>query len=519
MHAARANRRASGDVVAGLSKALRKRGHDARIIMPLYGNIDRFKYGIHFSHPCCVHFGRGEEIWVGVFEGKLDGVPIWFVDYERYFGRPYIYDGQEDCYRFGVLSKAALQICKDLNWIPHIAHVHDWMTSLSAVFLKTWDRVLSPLSNTASVLTIHNIGYQGKFSPDVLGFYGFGADYLTDDKLEDFGGINLLKAGIQYADAITTVSPTYANEIRGPIGGMGMHDYLNRRGEHVFGIVNGVDTDTWNPATDRYLPARYSVDNMAGKAACKKSAAGALRPTRRPESAALRHRLTLRTAEGLRPDPRRAAAGAARHAHAGRHSRHRRSVHGTFLPLAAWRVPAQRQRAHRLRAGTGAPDRGRLRLLHHAIALRAVRPKPDVTRRFTARCPSSRATGGLDDTVENYTEQDGGGTGFKFWDISQQALYHTIGWAVSTWWDRPQHYAMMQKRGMQKNFTLGRIRPAATRTSTSTRWLPRPARGVAVALRARRMGAKTFDYAPTHRVRGLPTKKGGGCLKQPPPEN
>ena len=109
---------------------------------------------------------RGEEIWVGIFEGKLDGeVPIWFIDYARYFDRPYIYDDQEDAYRFGVLSKAALQICKDTGWIPHVAHVHDWMTSMAAVFLKTWDRVLSPLSHTASVLTIHNIGYQGKFEP------------------------------------------------------------------------------------------------------------------------------------------------------------------------------------------------------------------------------------------------------------------------------------------------------------------------------------------------------------------
>ncbi len=120
-----------GDVVAGLSKALRKRGHDTRIIMPLYGSIDRFKYGITFTRSCCVHFGRGEEIWVGVFEGKLGDVPIWFVDYERYFGRSTIYDGDEDAYRFAVLSKAALQICKDVGWIPHVAHVHDWMTSLS----------------------------------------------------------------------------------------------------------------------------------------------------------------------------------------------------------------------------------------------------------------------------------------------------------------------------------------------------------------------------------------------------
>ncbi|HEX4139425.1 MAG TPA: glycogen/starch synthase [Candidatus Methylacidiphilales bacterium] len=441
-----------GDVVAGLSKALRKRGHDARIIMPLYGSIDRFKYGIHFSRSCCVHFGHGEEIWVGIFEGKLGDVPIWFVDYERYFGRPQIYDDQEDAYRFAVLSKAALQICKDVNWIPHIAHVHDWMTSLSAVFLKTWDRVLSPLSETASVLTIHNIGYQGKFPADALGFYGLGADYLSEDKFEDFGGINLLKAGIQYADAVTTVSPTYANEIRGPIGGMGMQMYLNNRGENVFGIVNGVDVETWNPATDRYLPARYSVDNMAGKAACKKALQerfglhvdpkvplfgivsrfapqkgfdlirGALPQALRDM---LMQVVILGTGDPFTESFFRWLHGA--HPHGA-------NAHIGFVP----------ELAHLIEAGS---DFFLMPSLYEPCGLNQMYSS------LYGTLPVVRATGGLDDTVENYDEHDGGGTGFKFWDISQRALYHTIGWAVSTWWDRPQHCAMMQKRGMQRDFT------------------------------------------------------------------
>ncbi len=442
-----------GDVVAGLSKALRQRGHDARIIMPLYGRIDRFKYGIHFSRACCVHFGRGEEIWVGIFEGKLDNeVPIWFVDYERYFGRQEIYGDQEDCYRFGVLSKAALQICKDVNWIPHIAHVHDWMTAPAAVFLKTWDRVLSPLSGTASVLTIHNIGYQGKFPADVLGFYGLGADYLTEDRFEDFGGVNLLKAGIQFADAVTTVSPTYANEIRGPIGGMGLQMYLNNRGELVSGIVNGVDTESWNPATDRYLPANYSADNLAGKAVCKK---------------------VLQERFGLHVDPKVPLFG----------------IVSRFAPqkgfdLIRGALPqALRDMLMQVVAlGTGDPFTESFFRWTHASHPHSANAHigfvPELAHLIEAGCdfflmpsiyepcglnqmysslygtlPVVRATGGLEDTVENYNESDGGGTGFKFWDISQQALYHTIGWAVSTWWDRPHHYAQMQKRGMQRDFT------------------------------------------------------------------
>jgi starch synthase len=442
-----------GDVVAGLSKALRQRGHDARIILPLYRNIDRYKHGITYSRSCCVHFGHGEEIWVGIFEGKLDGeVPAWFVDYERFFGRPYIYDDQEDCYRFGLLCKAALQICKDTDWIPQVAHVHDWMTSMAAVFLKTWDRVLSPLSETASVLTIHNIGYQGKFDASVLSFYGLGADYLSADRFEDFGEINLLKAGIQYADAVTTVSPTYANEIRGPIGGMGLAPYLNNRSEHLFGIVNGVDTELWNPATDKYLPARYSADNLAGKAVCKK---------------ALQERF------GLHVDPKVPLFG----------------VVSRFAPqkgfdLIRGALPqALRDMIMQFVAlGTGDPfTEDFFRWTHNAhphAANAHIGFVPELAHLIEAGCdffimpslyepcglnqmysslygtlPVVRATGGLDDTVDNYSEADGSGTGFKFWDISQGALYHTIGWAVSTWWDRPHHYAMMQKRGMAKDFT------------------------------------------------------------------
>ncbi len=442
------------DVVAGLSsKALRKRGHDARIVMPLYQSIDRAHYGITYSRSCCVHFGGGEEIWVGICEGRLDGeVPIWFIDYGRYFDRPGIYNGDEDSYRFGVLSKAALQVCKDTGFIPHIAHVHDWMTSMSAVFLKTWDRVLSPLSETASVLTIHNIGYQGKFHPSVLGFYGLGGDYMAPDRFEDFGMVNLLKAGIQYADAVTTVSPTYANEIRGPIGGAGLAPYLNARTEHVFGILNGVDTTLWNPATDKYLPARYSRDDMAGKAACKR---------------ALQERF------GLTVDPKIPIFGiVSRFAPQKGYDLLRGSLpqalrdmvmqvvvlgtgdpftenffrwlSGAYPGKAGTHIGFVPELAHLIEAGS---DFFLMPSLYEPCGLNQMYSS------IYGTLPVVRATGGLDDTVENYDEAAGRGTGFKFWDISDRALYYTIGWAVMTWFDRPHHITAMQQQGMTRDFT------------------------------------------------------------------
>ncbi|MCE0483387.1 MAG: glycogen synthase [Methylacidiphilales bacterium] len=442
-----------GDAVAGLSKALLKRGHDVRIVMPLYQRIDRGRYGITFSRSCCVHFGRGEELWMGIFEGKLDGeVPIWFVDYARYFDRPALYEGDEDAYRFGVLSKAALQICKDTGFIPDVMHVHDWMTAMAAVFLKTWDRVLSPLSSTASVLTIHNVGYQGKFDAGVLSFYGLGADYLTPDRFEDFSGINLLKAGIQYADAVTTVSPTYANEIRGPIGGMGMAPFLNNRAEHVFGILNGVDTTVWNPATDKYLPTNYSRENLTGKAECKR---------------------ILQERFGLEINPKIPVFGiVSRFAPQKGFDLLRGSLPQALRDMVMqvvvlgtgdsftehffrWLTEANPGRsntyigfspdvAHLIEAGS---DFFLMPSIYEPCGLNQMYSS------LYGTLPVVRATGGLDDTVENYDESTGRGTGFKFWEISGRALYYTIGWAVSTWYDRPHHYTAMQQQGMARDFT------------------------------------------------------------------
>ena len=442
-----------GDAVAGLAKALRHRGNDARIVMPLYGFIDRAKYGITYSRSCCVHFGEGEEIWVGIHEAMLDGeVPMWFVDYERYFGARGLYGEPDDAYRFGVLSKAALQICKDTGFIPHVAHVHDWMTSMAAVFLKTWDRDFSPLSRTASVLTIHNIGYQGKFDPSVLRFYGLGGEYMRPDRLEDFGGVNLLKAGVQYADAVTTVSPSYAREIREPLGGMGLAPYLNNRSEHVFGILNGVDTTLWNPKTDKYLPARYSLGDMAGKAACKR---------------ALQERF------GLEVNPKLPIFGmVSRFA----------PQKGFDLLRGALPEALRNMHAQVVALGSGDPvteDFFRwLSIAYRGRANAHIGFVPELAHLIEAGCdfflmpsyyepcglnqmysshygtlPVVRATGGLDDTVKNYDESSGRGTGFKFWEISSRALYFTMGWAVSTWYDRPQHYRAMQEQGMAKDFS------------------------------------------------------------------
>lgn len=447
-----------GDVVAGLAKALTAAGQDVRVCLPLYATIDRARFGLQLERTACVHMGGGEENWVGFFAGTLDGdVKVWFVDYQRFFGRPGIYDENhreysDNAFRFGLLSKAAMQVCKDTGWIPDVMHVHDWQTAAVPALLKTWDRVLSPLAGTASVLTIHNIGYQGVYHPSALNYLGIGAEHFTGDKFEDHGRLNLLKAGIHFADAITTVSPTHAHEIRTPEGGMGLAPYINARAADFTGILNGCDYEHWNPATDPLIPARYTARNLAGKATCK---------------AVLQERF------GLEVSPTMPVLGiVSRFAPQKGFSllmdalpRVLHTMVAQVVVLGSGDRPTEEffnwlGRNHPGRAGVYI---GFNNDLSHWIEagsdffLMPSRYEPcGLNQMYSLKygtLPIVRATGGLDDTVENYDQATGEGTGFKFWAATSHALYNTIGWAVSTWYDRPEHIRTLRQHAMAQDFS------------------------------------------------------------------
>lgn len=445
-------------MVSGLAKALRLLGHDARVVIPLYASIDRTRYGISFQQTSCVHMGNGEENWVGIHHALLnDDVPIYFVEYNRFFGRSGIYgepSGEygDNAFRFALLSKAAMQICKDLNFIPDVMHVHDWPTALVSAYLKTWDRILSPLSATASVLTIHNVGYPGVYHASALPYIGLGWEYFTSDLMEDNGRINLLKTGIHFSDAITTVSPTHGREILEPVGGQGLAPYLNNRRADLFGILNGVDYDEWNPATDTLIPATYSPDDMSGKATCKTA---------------------LQKQFGLTPDTDRPVFGiVSRFA-----SQKGFGLLTQILPYALSQMKMQfvalgsgdrdtenffhwltaahpgqvgsyigfsNERSHLVEAGS---DFFLMPSLYEPCGLNQIYSMKYGT------LPLVRATGGLADTVQNYNEATGDGTGFVFGAPTPAALYDTIGWAVSTYFDRPQHIAQMQQQAMALDFS------------------------------------------------------------------
>jgi starch synthase len=283
-------------------------------------------------------------------------------------------------------------------------------------------------------------------------YAGISAEDMHDEAFESFGSINLLKGGIAFADKITTVSPKYAEEIRGPIGSAGLHDILNSRGEDVSGILNGIDVDVWNPEKDRYIPHNYNSKSLKYKAMNK---------------------IELQKRFGLKQDESIALFG-----FIGRFADQK----GIYLLQSAMERAVREMACQFVVVGSGDVQYedyfSTLSEKFPGEAGAYVGYSEETAHLVEAGCdffvmpslyepcglnqmyslaygtlPVVRATGGLDNTVENYNEADGSGTGFKFYAISGQALFDTIGWAVSTYYDRPDHYKAMQQRAMVKDFS------------------------------------------------------------------
>jgi starch synthase len=263
------------DVCAALAHYLHREGHELVALLPRYARLDEAGLDIEpveGLERLTLRFGGIEQSYA-IDKAVLpdSGLTLYLLRCPAFYARGSLYTQDEDEYlRFVLLSRAALELCQHLGFAPDIVHCHDWQTALMPLYLKSvyaWDRLFR---NTRTVLTIHNIGYQGMFPAGVLPMLGLhGAEHhLHQDDLKA-GVINFLKTGVLYADLITTVSPTYAREILGEDFGMGLNGLLRERTGTVIGILNGVDYGVWNPATDPLIAANYSVDDLSGKRACK----------------------------------------------------------------------------------------------------------------------------------------------------------------------------------------------------------------------------------------------------------
>ncbi len=449
------------DVVGALPAALHALGHEVIVILPKYRVIDAARHGLKPFFPSLgVWMGNTQE-WCAVHAAPLSaGVSAYFIESDKYFDRYGLYhdpdfnDYGDNPRRFGFFTRAALQLCKDMGFRPDIIHAHDWQTALAPAYLKIWHWDDPALSQAASLLTIHNIGYQGVYPAVHYDYLGLQWSNFTSEKFEDHGRVNFLKGGIQYADVVNTVSPTYAQETRRPEFAHGLAPYLNDKGEDYLGILNGVDYSRWSPEVDYQIPARYSARDLSGKAQCKAALQRRFLLEVNPELPVIGVISRLVEQKGLD-----LLAGAIENivrdmrvqfVVLGSGDKGLESFFGSLPGRFPWRVGSyigySDELAHWIEAGSDfflMPSRYEPCGLNQIYSLRY------------GTLPIVRATGGLEDTVEQYDEATGQGTGFKFWEPSVPALYYTVGWAVSTYYDRRHHLQQMIQRAMAQDFSWG----------------------------------------------------------------
>ena len=254
-----------GDVLGALPQALAKLGNDVRVVLPKYGCIpEEYKSEMEFLFFIYVPLGWRRK-YCGVFQLKKDGVTYYFLDNEYYFGDVYLYKWN-DLERFAFYDKACLEILPKLDFKPDVIHAHDWQAGMVPVLLNAYYVRDVFYQGIKTMFTIHNLRYQGIYSIDIVSdFFSLGPQFFTEDKLEFHGCANLLKGGIVYSDYVTTVSPTYAEEIKTPLGGEKLEGLLSARSNSLFGIINGLDYSVYNPKTDKSIYENYDVKTVKTK--------------------------------------------------------------------------------------------------------------------------------------------------------------------------------------------------------------------------------------------------------------
>ncbi len=265
-----------GDVAHALPRALRAQGHDVRVVMPCYDVIPPAHRGEQHC-MCVVPFDTGTEYGaLRVATVPDSDVPLYLIEHDAFFARGDLYgfggyEYEDNAARFCFFSLAALDGVPQLDWKPDIIHCHDWHTAAVPAYLKTRPLREPSWWSLPTLLTIHNLNYQGRYPAWQLPRTGVDPMLFTSDAMEYYGDINLLKLGIRFSTKLNTVSPRYAREIQTPELGAGLDGILRDRKRDLHGILNGVDYELWNPATDRHIPFNYSIRDMSGKRRCKQA--------------------------------------------------------------------------------------------------------------------------------------------------------------------------------------------------------------------------------------------------------
>ncbi len=439
------------DVSAALPKALVRLGHRVTVVMPRYGSIPLPPGELAASVHVPVD---GAPRSAGFYRHRTDaGVEVVFVEHPPFYDRPEPYGADDDRLRFAFLARAALEYFRSRGERPSVFHGHDWQTGLVPVYLKTfyWDD--PTLHRIPSVFTIHNVAYQGRFGMDTLGVLSLPAHLAQFLALGDHGAISYLKGGTVFAEAVSTVSPTYALEIQGEEHGFGFGETVRSRAGDVVGILNGVDYDEWDPRTDDHLAQRYSADDLDGKAECTSD---------------------LLRVFGLPSSPDLPVVGVI--------SRFVWQKGFDIVAGAWWDLVRRPLRMVMLGTGDGtiegeladlagrAPERFAVRfaydesLAHRIMAgadmfLMPSRSEPcGLTQMYALRygtVPIVRATGGLADTVEPWDPASGHGTGFRFEQPDGTGLVWALDQALGAHRDQAAWTSLM-RNGMRKDLSWER---------------------------------------------------------------
>ena len=450
------------DVSSSLPSALADAGHAVSVIMPFYPqkmgklNLEYSKVYENLKVP----LGNQEE-WASVRELKLKkNLTFYFVEFNRFYDRPTLYDWNgtefaDNPQRFIFLSRAVMEIALHLELKPDIIHANDWHTALCCVYLRS-HLYRDALPDCRSVLTIHNIGYQGNFDKSNIYWTGLGWDYFNYQCLEYYDRINLLKGGIMTADMVSTVSPTYAKEILSQEYGFGLHEPLRQAAYEgrLVGILNGIDVESWNAAIDPLLPANFTADDLSGKEVCRKELQAQFKLAERKEVPLFAVISRLATQKGLDvladaleqilPELDIQVVVAAS-GDPYLEYRYRSLAERYPDKMSAFIGYAPEKTAHLIEAGAD-------------FFLMPSRYEPcGLNQMYSMTCgtlPIVRHTGGLADTVINYSEKDcSKSTGFVLWDLYPDSLANTIRWAVATAKKHPEDILRMKQNGMRTDFS------------------------------------------------------------------
>lgn len=438
-------------------------GHDVRLFVPYYKRIAD-------SGVEVVDLPRAQKIDVrfpqrtirfNIKEGKLpqSDVSVYFVDCPELYFREGIYteDGDE-ALRFAMLSRAVLETCQRLQWAPDVIHCNDWHTGLLPLYLRTvytWDKLFA---QTKTLLTIHNIGYQGFYDESQLDTLGLGEQraHVHHGDLKD-KKFSFLKTGVLHATKLSTVSITYAKEIQTDEFGMGMQELLKTRRKDLVGIVNGVDYGEWNPADDPKIPHHYSVGDMAGKAKMKAALCNRFQLPHDPRAPVFGVVSRLTNQKGFelfsdsipiylqREDMRLCVLGSGE----SKHEEYFQWLRDTWPEKVGIYRGFQEELAHWIEAGSDVflmPSRFEPCGLNQMYSLRYGTP------------PIVRHTGGLADTVQAWDPDTRAGTGFPFHEFSSAALSGTIDWVLRNWRDR-DGWQQLVENGMNQDFSWDRQGP------------------------------------------------------------